>query len=155
MALDSYELDLAQWLEFARNSRTRYEESLRYLMMVYSETPWKSSLNEVEVFVGTIVGGRDKQSKRQREAASAMKEDFNGVAEFTVNELKDGSRDEILGKCMACLHICLPDGTSHAQSDLRSFAWVAVSVMMSEMDAIQKERRRSERLRQHAARHGR
>ena len=144
MVLDNYELDLALWLEFARDSRTRYEETLRYSMVAYSETPWKSTLSEVEVFVGAIIGGRDKQGRRQRETASAMKEDFCILAEFTVDELKDGSRSDILNKCMACLHVCLPDGTRHAQSDLRSFAWLAASVMMSEMDAIQKERRRRE-----------
>jgi len=118
------------------------------LRSCFSETPWKSSLTEVEVFVGTIIGGRDKQTKRQRELSSSMKDEFNRLAEYTVEMLRGDTREETLNKCMACLEICLPDSTGHAYSDQHSFAWVGASVLMSEVDIMQKELRRSERLRQ-------
>ncbi|KAF8542541.1 RNA dependent RNA polymerase-domain-containing protein [Trichophaea hybrida] len=94
---------------------------------------------------GTIIGGRDKQTKRQRDLSSNMKDEFNGLAEYTVDLLKGETREDTLNKCMACLKICLPN---RSDSDKRSFGWVASSVLMSEVDTLQKEQRRSERLRQ-------
>ncbi|KAF8245194.1 RdRP-domain-containing protein [Wilcoxina mikolae CBS 423.85] len=138
-------LKSVDWIEFAKDLRIRYEEEMDYLMSSNSEMPWKSSLTEVEVFVGTIIGGRDKQTKRQRELSSKMKDEFNGLAEYTVEMLKGETREDTLNKCMACLEICLPN---RSDSDKRSFGWVASSVLMSEVDTLQKEQRRSERLRQ-------
>jgi hypothetical protein len=119
----------------------RYENDLRHIMRDYSDTPWKSSLLEVEVFVGTIIG-RQKQTKRLRELAVTMKEDYDYLVQTTIAELKEGGgRTEILGRCMACLAASLPQNPRFSENGSESFAWVAVSVLMSEVDALQRETR--------------
>lgn len=129
-------------LDFAKDARFRYDEQVYYLMTEFSETPWKSRLLEVEVFVGTIVG-REKSTRQQRELSSRMKDDYERHVSYTINELKGDSRAETLGRCMACLWLCLPSNNRRRyntlEGELKSFAWLVVSVLMSEVDALQKE----------------
>ena len=120
----------------------RYENDLQHIMRDYSDTPWKSSLLEVEVFVGTIIG-RQKQTKRLRELAVTMKEDYDYLVQNTLAELKEGGgRAETLGRCMACLAVSLQQNPRFNPTGSESFAWVAVSVLMSEVDALLMEARR-------------
>jgi hypothetical protein len=53
---------------------SRYEDSLRETMAQYSATPWKGSLTECEVFIGTILGQGQKQNKRQKEDSRTMRD---------------------------------------------------------------------------------
>ena len=55
-------------------SRISYEDNLRDLMRQYSATPWKSSITEFEVFVGTILGHGHKQSRRDKESSKNMRD---------------------------------------------------------------------------------
>lgn len=43
-------------------------------MHQYSDTPWKSSLTEVEVFIGNIMGQSHKQTIYQKESSRAMRD---------------------------------------------------------------------------------
>jgi hypothetical protein len=43
-------------------------------MQQFSSTPWKSSLTELEVFIGTIMGENHRQTKNQRESSKRMRE---------------------------------------------------------------------------------
>lgn len=43
-------------------------------MYKYSATPWTSTLTELEVFIGNIMGKDHRQSKRQRESSITMRE---------------------------------------------------------------------------------
>lgn len=52
----------------------RYEDNLRDLMHQFSATPWKSSLTELEVFIGTIMGESHRLTKRQKEISKSMRE---------------------------------------------------------------------------------
>ena len=122
-----------QHVGWAVGCRERYEELLKYYMSAYSDTPWNSSLTEAEVFVGTIVG-REKQTRRQRELSGVMKQDFDDLVTFVIAELRGEDGVDTVDRCLACLHICL-----QGESELRSFAWVAVSVLMAEVDVLQKK----------------
>lgn len=51
-----------------------YEDDLQDLMYQYSDTSWKTSLTEIEVFIGNIMGESHKQTKRQKEASKSMRE---------------------------------------------------------------------------------
>lgn len=51
-----------------------YEDNLVELMYKYSTTPWTSTITEVEVFIGQVMGKDQRQSKQQREASVAMRE---------------------------------------------------------------------------------
>lgn len=48
-------------------------------MYQYSDAPWKTSLTEVEVFIGTIMGQNHKQTAYQKESSRAMRD---GKAEY-------------------------------------------------------------------------
>ena len=43
-------------------------------MYQYSSNPWATHLDELEVFVGNIIGTNHNLSKRQRESSSSMRE---------------------------------------------------------------------------------
>lgn len=51
-----------------------YEADLQDLMYQYSDTSWKASLTEIEVFIGNIMGESYKQTKRQKESSKSMRE---------------------------------------------------------------------------------
>lgn len=56
------------------NDSCSYEEYLTDLMYQYSSNPWVTHLDELEIFVGNIIGTNHNLSKRQREASSSMRE---------------------------------------------------------------------------------
>lgn len=134
-----YSQDWSDHIDFATELRSNYEDQMQYLMKIYSETPWKSRLSEVEVFVGSIIG-REKSTKRQREMSMQMKDEYSCCAQYTIQQLKAESHEETLGKCMACLKICLPSFETPSHHNLCSFAWVAASVLVSEVDKMQETR---------------
>lgn len=51
-----------------------YEDGLQELMYQYSDQPWKTSLTEIEVFIGNIMGENHKQTARQKESSKNMRE---------------------------------------------------------------------------------
>ncbi|GAD91500.1 RNA-dependent RNA polymerase, putative [Paecilomyces variotii No. 5] len=72
------------WDHYVAEGRTIkevYEDNLRDLMHQFSATPWKSSLTELEVFIGTIMGESHRQTKRQKEISKSMREDVRNVTE--------------------------------------------------------------------------
>lgn len=118
-------------------------------MIDYSDTPWKHKLREVEVFIGCIVG-RERQTKRQRENSASMRDQFNRVTSSIVESMKGDSRETTLGWGMASLSLCLP-GRNQRNRDplkkLKSFAWIAISVLLTEVDKMQKEAKEASRRR--------
>jgi len=48
-------------------------------MYQYSTNPWATHLDELEVFVGNIIGTNHNLSKRQREASSSMREGKHAI----------------------------------------------------------------------------
>jgi hypothetical protein len=109
------------------------------MMRSYSDTPWKSMISEVEVFIGCIVG-KERQTKRQKEASITMREDFGRLAGSIVDSIKGESREDTLAVGMGCLSLCRKDKeTQGPQNGLQSFSWIVASVLLTEMDKIQKE----------------
>jgi hypothetical protein len=107
------------------------------LMNMYSEQPWKYHLEEVEVFVGMLVG-KHSQEKHRKDATAKMQEDFDELATSVSDLLKRGDREVTVGMCMACLFISLPS-TNSSESQLESFPWVVAGVIMTEVDRMQLE----------------
>lgn len=127
-----------QWQEFipdAEDTRSQYEEQMKYMMRYYSETPWKSSITETEVFVGSIVG-REQSTKRQREWSSELKNQYEETAQYTMDQLKGETSEETVGRSMAALKICCPSYDKPSTYRLSSFAWLAASVLLTEVDKM-------------------
>jgi hypothetical protein len=139
---ESINPDWRAQIESAKGIGEMYDEWLQSLMHSYSDTPWKGILNEEEVFVGSIMG-REKQSKRQRERSGEMKEEFHNCVTYTIGQLRGDDRQLTLARSMAALNVYL--NAQDNRERLHSFPWVVVSVLMTEVDILQKERRRAER----------
>lgn len=124
------------WLKERQNS---YERSILELMHSYSDTPWKGTkISEVEVFIGKIVGN-EKQTKRQREASATMRDEYEALVWSVMGSIRGQGREDAFAVGMACLYLCKKDReTQGPQNGLQSFAWVAASFMLSELDRVQK-----------------
>ena len=64
----------SQWSVTKLTLACSYEENLMGLMYQYSTNPWVTHLDELEVFVGNIIGTNHNLTKRQREASSSMRD---------------------------------------------------------------------------------
>ncbi|KAI5808554.1 RNA dependent RNA polymerase-domain-containing protein [Peziza echinospora] len=141
---------------FGRDMRLSYEDAVRRMMREYSLTPWAQPLREIEVFIGCIVG-KGKQNRREKDNSAALKEDFERTLAYTCemirgnhedSELPTGSHD-ILARGIACMAASGDETISRrlGEERLKSFAWVAASVTLQEVDKIQKRRRANQRRR--------
>ncbi|MCJ1395918.1 hypothetical protein MMC18_008804 [Xylographa bjoerkii] len=125
-----------------------YEDNLSDLTYQYSPAPWSSTITELEVFIGNIVGKTHGQTKRQREASMNMREDYERLVEFIVSQIrnKGAGREEALERSIACMALGLEDdGASdpawRGRSQLMSFRWIAASVCLQEVERLQKSTR--------------
>lgn len=109
-------------------------------MYNHSETPWKSSLTEIEVFMGTILG-KNPFGRRNYDMTQHLRSDYNWLATHTVNWMRGETREDTLGKAMASLHISLPDSgyNEDKTTEMQSWAWVAICILVAEVDQMQKE----------------
>ncbi|RPA97388.1 RdRP-domain-containing protein [Choiromyces venosus 120613-1] len=115
-----------------------YEREVERMMVNYSDMPWKHRLREVEVFIGCIVG-KERQTQKQKDNSASMKSEFDRLASCIVESMQGESREETLGIGMASLSLCLPEKIWKDLDSLKSFAWVAISVLLTEVDKMQKE----------------
>ncbi|KAF8471693.1 RNA dependent RNA polymerase-domain-containing protein [Kalaharituber pfeilii] len=136
--------------EFAEELKESYEDEVRSMMRNFSTTPSAEPLREVEVFIGSIVG-KGKQNRREKDSSMAMKDEFDRLVEETINciqgvddEAGTGDPLDTLGRGMACLWECVNNDSEHVrrhgEEKLRSFAWVAASAVLSEVNELQKRR---------------
>jgi 2-keto-4-pentenoate hydratase len=106
-------------------------------MSEYSEHPLRP-LSELEVFVGNILGKSGKQSKRQHDLSTTMKEQFEKDVVFIVNNIvKDGAEPsmEALERSVACFEVSLEIGRTRKNSEqLVSFKYVAAAVCLKEIE---------------------
>lgn len=132
----------------AKESRNSYERNVLDLMHYYSDTPWKgTNISEAEVFIGRIVGN-EKQTKRQKEESAGLKDEYDALVWSVMDSIKGQCGEDALAVGMACLYLCKKDReTQGPQNGLQSFAWVAASLMLTEMDKIQKFAARGKRAR--------
>ncbi|KAI9788921.1 MAG: hypothetical protein M1816_006486 [Peltula sp. TS41687] len=144
-----------QWshhLSTARDIKEIYEDNLTDLMYKYSATPWSSTLTELEVFIGNIMGKEHRQSKRQREASTTMREEYDRLVQFIIAQIldKESGGEESLERAVACLAVAVdeykqeqylyPPGSRRRgnTTKLRSFRWIAAAVCLQEVEKLQK-----------------
>jgi len=110
-------------------------------MSDFSPSPLRR-LNEVEVFVGTIIGKTGMPNKRQRESSTGMRDQFDRSVTFIVDCItknEEGIKDnESLARSIACLSVAMEkkDHTSDTVV-LRSFKYVAAAVCLKEIERFQ------------------
>ncbi|KAL1965248.1 hypothetical protein VTN77DRAFT_6002 [Rasamsonia byssochlamydoides] len=131
------------WKDFidtGKDIKEIYEDDLQDLMYQYSDTPWKASLTEIEVFIGNIMGESHKQTKRQKESSKSMREDYDRLVDWTISMILGRDSDcegKSLERSIACFWVALNDATAqynYKKRRLRSFAWIAAVVCLQEID---------------------
>ena len=106
-------------------------------MTQYSEHP-KRQLNELEAFIGNILGKTGEQNRRQREASKSMKDEFNELALSTESSILKTDEEysiEALARSIACFAVSLEDrNTWSRKENLQSFKYVAMAICLREVD---------------------
>ncbi|KAH6704064.1 rna-dependent rna polymeras-like protein [Leptodontidium sp. MPI-SDFR-AT-0119] len=124
-------------LEWARDIRAMYEETMLDIMINHSEHTLHA-VSELEAFIGNILGRTGAQSKNQRELSTTMKERFDEHSAFIVNCIvKDGSdrSEEPLERSMACLAVSLEKKDVYKRHEnLLSFKYLAAAVCLKEIE---------------------
>ncbi|KAM5482683.1 hypothetical protein McanCB56680_003643 [Microsporum canis] len=125
-----------------------YEDQLRELMRQYSATPWKSSITEYEVVVGTILGPGHKQRRRDKETSKEMRASYSRLVEFTISMIRDteSGGTEALERSIACFWVAIneqsfsqkPGFRNANQEKLLSFPWIAAVTCLDEVDKFQR-----------------
>uniref|UniRef100_A0A093V0X3 RNA-dependent RNA polymerase n=1 Tax=Talaromyces marneffei PM1 TaxID=1077442 RepID=A0A093V0X3_TALMA len=127
--------------------RDVYEDSIQDLMYQYSDAPWKSSLTEVEVFIGNIMGQNHKQTAYQKESSRAMRDAYDDLVKWTMSLITGRGTDderESLERSIACLWIALEDTRQKKssllpnQKKLSSYGWIAAVACLHEIDKLQR-----------------
>lgn len=136
------------------------------LMYQYSDAPWKSTLTEVEVFIGNIMGKNHKQTTYQKESSRAMRDGkplvlsisvknlgltyylaYDDLVKWTMSLITGrGTEDEreSLERSIACLSIALEDTRQKRssvlpnQKKLDSYVWIAAVTCLLEIDKLQR-----------------
>ena len=120
-------------------------------MLQYSTHPTQT-LSEIEVFSGNILGKNGgAQSKRQREFSSTMKDKYERDVAYTIlwitqgggeEDGKEGATAGALERSIACLYVACHHrgreriGRRKVGEALMSFAWVAASVCLKELEKL-------------------
>ncbi|KAF3483720.1 RNA-dependent RNA polymerase [Arthroderma uncinatum] len=125
-----------------------YEDQLRELMRQYSATPWKSSITEYEIFVGTILGHGHKQRRRDKEISKEMRDTYNRLVDFTLSRIRDteSGGTEALERSIACFWVSINENSlsqkpgiqTSNQDKLLSFPWIAAMACLNEVDKFQR-----------------
>ncbi|KAL8887549.1 MAG: hypothetical protein Q9215_004891 [Flavoplaca cf. flavocitrina] len=145
--------DLAweHWTEYAAAMKDTYEAAVRDIILQYSTNP-PEYLEEIEVFIGSIICRTGQRSKRQKEFTTGMKEKYDREARAYMAAIRacDGTQDldsdkwKGLRLSMACLDVHIKQAKSnigrlHAcRTD--SFGWIAAAAVLRELEVFQKDR---------------
>ncbi|CRG88837.1 hypothetical protein PISL3812_05872 [Talaromyces islandicus] len=128
--------------EDAYSVRDIYEDGLLDIMYCYSDSPWKTTLTEEEVFIGNIMGRNHKQTIHQKESSRAMREAYDELVSWTMSLITGQGTDkggESLERSIACFWAALNDRKGSfvpPQGKLRSFPWIAAIVCIQEVDKL-------------------
>ena len=149
-----YDLQFDDYLNFARDVRAGYENSLQDILYQYSPII-NMPLSEAEGFAGTILGRQGgAQGKPLRELSKTMRERFDAVAEYYAmrmiygdeamqkTEYLDALYDlpehviEAWPRTVACLVVaCREEGLhDYRLGELKSFKYIAAATCLKEFE---------------------
>ncbi|KAL8897647.1 MAG: hypothetical protein Q9192_002477 [Flavoplaca navasiana] len=139
------------WIEYAAAMKDTYEAAVRDIILQYSTNP-PEYLEEIEVFIGSIICRTGQRSKRQKEFTTGMQEKYDREARAYMaamracDETQDVDTDKWKGLrlSMACLDVHIKQANSntgrlHAcRTD--SFGWIAAAAVLRELEVFQEDR---------------
>lgn len=125
----------------------RYEAMVYDIVLQYSTHPTER-LEEIEVFIGSIICRTGYRSKRQKEYMTGMKEKYDREVLSLRAAIRDkeatGEEHEALRRSMACLWNGIQEpgerkergGGCHRDT----FGWIAAAACLQELEDYQEER---------------
>ncbi|KAK5135005.1 hypothetical protein LTR08_005665 [Meristemomyces frigidus] len=138
-------------LEFARQIKADYEESLVDLAYQYSPIV-RSPLSEMEIFAGSILGRQGgAQGKQLRELSQTLRERYGKVVEYAIVRIKKGDRAiqeaedlddlyddrefEALPRAIACMAMAVEERecADKRMGELKSFGYIAAVCSLEEL----------------------
>lgn len=119
---------------------SRYEDQLFAFTKDYAQSSHLHTLQEVEVFIGCIVG-KGRASKRSKELSHSLKTDYELLLRSTHEQIKglNSSRSEIFARSLACLKV----GANEDDDGYKSFGWISASIVLQEIDKCERSGERS------------
>lgn len=116
------------------------------MMLAHSLDPHKP-LSELEVFLGVVLGkDGGLASKRAREAARTIKEQFDEIIQYTLERIlrneEQEATEEALEHSIACFAVALEDDSSEVMpriGKLQSFKYFAASVCLRQVKRFAKD----------------
>ncbi|KAK6334469.1 hypothetical protein TWF730_003683 [Orbilia blumenaviensis] len=130
-------------LGFATHLRTSYETNMRDIGLNYAMSRSNEPLQEVEVFIGCIIGTEShRQSRAQREGSENMRGEVNRLVAHTVgvikygpdgnSAVKEGTFDGFtLERALACVMVSLTAREDDEGGS--SFGWLATAIGLKEL----------------------
>jgi hypothetical protein len=145
---NNLDVDYKRQTERAWEIRNMYESSVSDLMYQFSENP-RRPISEVEVFCGFILDRHGKQTRRQRDMSSKLREEIDRTMSWIVKMMQDPEGEEgedsvarqkdVLELCWACLVVGCADDKEKLNSEyvvrgLRSFRIPAAGCMFKQLE---------------------
>ncbi|CAG9938772.1 unnamed protein product [Clonostachys rosea f. rosea IK726] len=145
---NNLDVDYKRQTERAWEIRNMYESSVSDLMYQFSENP-RRPISEVEVFCGFILDRHGKQTRRQRDMSSKLREEIDRTMSWIVKMMQDPEGEEgedsvarqkdVLELCWACLVVGCADDKERLNSEyvvrgLRSFRILAAGCMFKQLE---------------------
>lgn len=139
-----------------------YEDAMFTAMANFSEHP-VHPITELEVFIGQILNNSGVQTQRQRERSIKLKDEFDRFASWIMEQMCQpgpltgyASEFDSLERCLACLHVAGETDKRGSGSrsghkrrgwdGLKSFRVVAACVLLTEVEAFEREYAENENL---------
>ncbi|KAL8751235.1 MAG: hypothetical protein Q9199_006559 [Rusavskia elegans] len=144
-------------IAYAEAMRDSYEATVSDIILQYSTNP-PEYLEEIEVFMGSIICRTGCRSKRQKEYTTGMKEKYEREVKAYMGAMRDhgcspdangeqmGGEEtwEALCRSMACLYVGIRQpGVKKGRIDWGrrvAFGWVAAAAVMRELEVYQEDR---------------
>ncbi|KAL8646746.1 MAG: hypothetical protein Q9210_005951 [Variospora velana] len=127
--------------------REAYDAMVLDIILQYSTHPTER-LEEIEVFIGSVICRTGSPSKQQKEYMIGMKEKYDReVLSLTAtmrNEEARGVEHEALLRSMACLYVGIEEAAERKESveGVRkdTFGWIAAAACLKELEEYQEKR---------------
>ncbi|VUC36452.1 unnamed protein product [Clonostachys rosea] len=142
------DVDYKRRIDKAWEIRGMYESSVSDLMYQFSENP-RRPISEVEVFCGFILDRHGKQTRRQRDLSSKLREEIDRTMSWIVKQIQEPEVDEgedgfsrqkgVLELCWACLVVGCTDDNEKINGEyviggLKSFKILAAGCMFKQLE---------------------
>ncbi|KAL9021691.1 MAG: hypothetical protein Q9185_001055 [Variospora sp. 1 TL-2023] len=138
------------WEDYAEEAvamREAYDAMVLDIILQYSTHPTER-LEEIEVFIGSVICRTGYRSKRQKEYMTGMKEKYDREVLSLMATMRDeearGFEHEALLRSMACLYVGIEEPAERKErvegGRKDTFGWIAAAACLRELEEYQEKR---------------